>query len=399
MCALPKSEEKPSVELADIFRLHGEAYCRENTLTPEQHNVLNAIRNCRTSVLGGHVERCNHCSALHCSYNSCRNRHCPKCESFKAAQWLQARQTELLPVPYFHVVFTLPHELNNLVLYNKKILYDLLFEAVWETLNTLGRDPKRLNGVMGVLAILHTWGQTLSQHNHLHCIVPGGALQENGEWKAAKSNYLFPVKVLSKLFRRIFMRKLRKLYQQQALKLPDQLTEKLSKNHVNELFEVILKKEWVVYAKPPFATPEKLLQYLGRYTHKIAISNYRILSCDETSVTFSWRDYADGNKEKIMRLAPDEFIRRFLSHVVPEGFRRIRSFGFLSNACKAEKIQIIQEQLHYAPNPQTEKKDTATLMLVLTGIDITRCPICQQGTLQRIREIPCALRKTTVDTS
>lgn len=326
MCTLPEQVAKPSVELADIFRMHGDSYIQEHILTPEQHKVFNAVKNCRTHVLGGHVEQCNKCDSIQISYNSCRNRHCPKCESFKAAKWLEARQAELLPVRYFHVVFTLPHELNNLVLYNKRILYNLLFESAWGTLKKLGSDPKRLNGEMGMLSILHTWSQNLSQHNHVHCIVPGGALQSNGKWKASK-NYLFPIKVLSKLFRGIFVSLLRNLYEQQQIKLPDKLTEKLSKNNFDKLLDTIMEKDWVVYAKPPFENSENLLSYLGRYTHKIAISNYRILSCDDQWVTFSFRDYADDNKVKIMQLGPEEFIRRFLSHVVPDGFMRIRSWA------------------------------------------------------------------------
>jgi hypothetical protein len=393
VCTQSRRERKSPVELADIFRMHGDAYCQTNTLTPEQYKVLHAIKNCRTNVLGGHIEQCDRCAAIKYAYNSCRNRHCPKCESFKAAQWLEARQAELLPVHYFHVVFTLPHELNHLVLYNKQLLYNLLFESAWETLNTLGKDPKRLNGQMGMLAILHTWGQNLSQHNHVHCIVPGGALQLNGQWVSTK-NYLFPVKVLSKLFRGIFVSKLRSLYQQGKLKL-DRLTE----NGIDRLLDVLMEKDWVVYAKPPFASPEKLLNYLGRYTHKIAISNCRILAFDEQSVTFKWRDYADNNKEKIMQLTPAEFIRRFLSHVVPKGFMRIRSFGFMANACKEKNIQVIQKQLKCKPVNTIEKKDAATLMLELTGKDITLCPTCKQGILKRISDIPSKFKNTVFDTS
>jgi Putative transposase/Transposase zinc-binding domain len=399
MCTLPERVVKPPVELADIFRMHGDTYVQDNILTPEQYKVFNAVKNCRTSVLGGHVEQCDQCDAIQCAYNSCRNRHCPKCESFKAAKWLEARQAELLPVRYFHVVFTLPHELNNVVLYNKRVLYNLLFESAWETLKKLGTDPKRLNGEMGMLSILHTWGQNLSQHNHAHCIVPGGALKSNGEWKEAK-NYLFPVKVLSKLFRGIFVSKLRNVYQAHQLKLPDYTqAEKLSKNNFDNLLDAIMKKDWVVYAKPPFASPENLLNYLGRYTHKIAISNYRILACDDQWVTFKWRDYADGNKVKIMQLKSEEFIRRFLSHVVPNGFMRIRSFGFLANACKADKIQAIHKQLGYEPENSAEKKDVKTLMVELTGKDIMLCPVCKEGKLKRMSEIPSKLRKIIFDTS
>jgi Putative transposase/Transposase zinc-binding domain len=398
VCVAPKREITSPVELADIFRLHGDAYCQANTLTPEQYKVFHAITNCRTSVLGGHVEQCDQCNAIQCAYNSCRNRHCPKCESFKAAQWLEARQAELLPVRYFHLVFTLPHELNNLVLYNKQLLYNLLFESAWQTLKTLGNDPKRLNGEMGMLAVLHTWSQNLSQHNHVHCIVPGGALKLNGQWQSSK-NYLFPVKVLSKLFRGIFISRLKGLYQQDRLKLPDQLTQSLDRNKFGQLLDVLMEKEWVVYAKPPFASPENLLNYLGRYTHKIAISNYRILAVDEQSVTFKWRDYADGNKEKVMQLKPEEFIRRFLSHVVPEGFMRIRSFGFWANACKAKKLQLIRKQLKCKPANVIKKKDAAILMFELTGKDITRCPFCKQGKLKRIGDIPSQLKDTVFDSS
>jgi hypothetical protein len=378
--------------------MHGDAYVKANTLAPEQHKVLNAIKNCRTSVLGGHVEECDKCGVIQCAYNSCRNRHCPKCESFKAAKWLAARQSELLPVRYFHVVFTLPHELNNLVLYNKRILYNLLFESAWETLKKLGKDPKRLNGEMGMLSILHTWGQTISQHNHVHCIVPGGALQLTGKWEASK-NYLFPVKVLSKLFRGVFVSKLRILYQQNQLKLPDKFTENLFKNNFDELLDIIMQKDWVVYAKPPFANSKDILNYLGRYTHKIAISNYRIVAVDDKCVTFSFRDYADDNKIKIMQLKSEEFIRRFLSHVVPDGFMRIRTFGFWANACKANKIQAIQKQLNSKPTDTLEEKNAATLMLELTGKDITLCPACKQGKLRRISEIPSKLCKILFDTS
>jgi hypothetical protein len=398
VCVAPKRETTSPVELADIFRMHGQAYCQVNTLTPEQYKVFHAMTNCRTSVLGGHVEQCDQCNAIQCAYNSCRNRHCPKCESFKAAQWLEARQAELLPVRYFHVVFTLAHELNHLVLYNKQLLYNLLFESAWQTLKTLGNDPKRLNGEMGMLAVLHTWSQNLSQHNHVHCIVPGGALKVNGQWQSSK-NYLFPVKVLSKLFRGIFISKLRCLYQRGRLKLPDQLTELLDRNEFDQLLDVLMEKEWVVYAKPPFASSELLLNYLGRYTHKIAISNYRILAVDEQLVTFKWRDYADGNKEKVMQLKPEEFIRRFLSHVVPDGFMRIRSFGFLSNACKAKKLQIIRKQLKCKPANAIERKCVATLMFELTGKDIALCPICKQGKLKRIGDIPSQLKDTVFDSS
>ena len=384
MCDIKSGQEKHGAELADVFRMHGQSYCESNTLTPEQYKVMHAIENCRTSVLGGHVDACEQCGYQQNSYNSCRNRHCPKCESFKASEWLEARQAELLPVPYFHVVFTLPHELNILVMYNKRQLYNLLFQSVWQTLQTLGKDPNRLNGEMAMLAVLHTWGQTLSQHNHLHCIVPGGALTEDGQWNPSKPNFLFPVKVMSDIFRGVYVTKLRALYEANELKLPPSI-------NLDTLLNTLMTKNWNVYAKEPFAGPEQLLNYLGRYTHKIAISNYRILSCDENSVTFKWRDYADGNKVKIMKLTPHEFIRRFLQHVLPDGFMRIRSFGFLSNAAKNKKIPIIQNLLDYTPEAPKEKRDIKTRLLEVTGKDISICPVCKKGRLKRVTTLNSTL--------
>ncbi len=398
MCVEQKNERTASVEIAQVFRQHGDSYCLENKLTPGQYKVMNAIKNCRTRVLGGHVDQCDYCSEIQCSYNSCRNRHCPKCESFKAAAWIEDRKAELLPVSYFHVVFTLPHELNNTVLYNKKILYDLLFQAAWKTLKTLGEDKNRLGGEMGMISVLHTWSQTLSVHNHLHCIVPGGALKANGQWQSAKK-YLFPVKVLSKLFRRFYVSGLRELYEKNRLKLPDQLTDSVTSLNFDQWLKGLMGKDWVVYAKAPFAGPEKLLNYLSRYTHKIALSNHRILACDDQWVTFHWRDYSDGNQIKIMQLKPEEFIRRFLSHVLPEGFMRIRGFGFLANACKAKKVKMIQEQLHYQPKKSIKGRSIAERMLELTGQDITLCPLCQIGHLKRISDIPSLFDKTVQDTS
>ncbi len=392
MCDKQTPEQKHETELADIFNQHADAYCEKNTPTPEQYKVIHAILNCRTSALGGHVDECDQCGAKQNSYNSCRNRHCPKCESFKAVRWLDDRQAELLPVPYFHVVFTLPHELNTLVLYNKSILYNLLFKSSWETLKTLGKDPDRLNGEVGMLSILHTWGQNLSQHNHVHCIVPGGALTADGEWNPANKEYLFPVKVMSEIFRGLFVTKLKKHHEDKELKLPPSID-------MDSLLNTLMEKSWNIYAKKPFAGPEKLLNYLGRYTHKIAISNYRVVSCDESHVEFKWRDYSDNNKIKTMKLKPDEFIRRFLQHVLPNGFMRIRSFGFLSNACKKKKVAIIQKLLDHTPKEANEKRDAKTLMFEITGKDVSICPICKQGKLRRVSALYAKFGSTKFDTS
>jgi len=403
MCDQKHRRDKISVELGDVFRLHGKSYCQNKTLTPQQYKVINAIRNCRTSALGGHIEQCDCCNNIHISYNSCRNRHCPKCQSIKTARWLDDRKKELLPTPYFHVVFTLPHELNTLVLYNKQQLYSLLFQSAWETIKTLGQDPKRLNGLMGALAVLHTWGQNISCHNHVHCIVPGGALVNSKQWKSSKSNYLFPVKVMSKIFRGIFISGLRNIYEKGLLKIPNDPDAKtnfgVGKNF-DALLDKLMGKSWVVYAKEPFAGPEKLLDYLGKYVNKIAISNNRILSCDKDSVIFKWRDYSDNNKIKIMKLKPEEFMRRFLNHIVPPGFMRIRFFGFWANACKKKNIEVIRKLLSYKPNKkEKQKKDIQSLMFELTGVDITLCPKCKKGHLHAIQTIQNKFAKTKFDTS
>lgn len=388
---MTQSSSQPSVELADVFRMHAENYCKQHTLIPEQHKVVHAILNCRTEALGGHVYACDNCEHLQIAYNSCRNRHCPKCQSLRTSKWLEDRRKELLPVHYFHLVFTLPHELNHLISYNKKAMYDLLFQSAWKTLKTLGADPKRLDGLMGMLAVLHTWGQNLLSHNHLHCIVPGGALTDKLKWVPSKKNFLFPVKVISKLFRGFYVSGVRLLHKNNKLKLPNT-------QDINALLDKLMSKEWVTYAKEPFGGPEKLLDYLGRYTHKMAISNHRILACDKNSVTFKWRDYSDNNKVKVMKLQPDEFIRRFLSHVVPKGFMRIRFFGFLANACKAKNIKIIREQLAYEP-PVQEKKSTQEIMLALTGTDISICPHCHKGQLHKQQSLQPKIGNFLFDTS
>lgn len=402
MCNQENCRDKYSVELSNIFNMHKETYCKNNTLTPQQHKVINAICNCRTSILGGHVEQCDYCGNIHISYDSCRNRHCPKCQSLKTTKWLEDRRKELLPVPYFHVVFTLPHELNVLVLYNKKELYSCLIQAAWETIRILGKDPKRLNGLMGMIAILHTWSQNLLTHNHVHCIVPSGALTDDEKWQPSKSNYLFPVKVMSKIFRGVFVSSLRVMYNGNKLKIPNDPDLKTSldiRKNFETLLRGLMEKPWVVYSKKPFAGSKKLLDYLGRYVNKIAISNSRILSCDEKSVKFKWRDYSDGNKVKIMELKPEEFIRRFLSHVVPEGFIRIRFFGFLANACKNKKVTTIRKLLSYELPEEKQKKEMRLLMLELTGDDIALCPKCKKGHFYTIQTIPNRLTKTVFDTS
>lgn len=371
MCESATTAER-LYELADIFRKHGARFRNTHRLATPQYKAMRAIEACRTATYGGHILQCDKCGAIEQSYNSCRNRHCPKCQSLAKAKWLAARQKELLPTQYFHVVFTLPHEINLLAQYNHKLIYDLLFKSVWHAVSMLGGDPKHLGGEMGMISILHSWGQSLSQHIHLHCLIPGGAL--NQKWIPAKKGFLFPVKALSRLFRGYYVSKLREAYENQQFSYDPA--------KFNQLQNQLMAKDWVVYSKCPFAGPKQVLDYLGRYTHKIAITNNRIISCDNGKVTFKWKDYAHGNKEKIMTIDAQEFIRRFLVHVLPTGFVRIRHFGFLANRCRSNKIEVIRQLLDAKePDTSTSKEETAELMSELTGVDITLCPTCQCGKL------------------
>jgi len=372
MCKSATPVER-SCELSDIFRKYGPTFLDNHCLATTQYKAMRAIEACRTATLGGHILQCDECGTIVQSYNSCRNRHCPKCQSLAKAKWLAARQEELLPTQYFHVVFTLPHEINLLAQYNHKLIYDLLFASAWHAVNTLGSDPKHLGGKMGMIAILHTWGQNLSQHIHLHCVIPGGALKQL-EWISAKKGFLFPVKALSRIFQGYYVSKLREAYKNQQFSY-DPIK-------FNQLQDQLMAQDWVVYSKCPFAGPQQVLEYLGRYTHKIAITNNRIISYDNGKVTFKWKDYAHGNKVKIMTIDAQEFIRRFLIHVLPTGFVRIRHFGFLANRCRCDKIETIRQLLDVKEaDTTTSKKETSALMLELTGIDITLCPVCQCGKL------------------
>ncbi len=380
---------KGSVELADVFNTHAISYMKKNRLSKAQYKSVNAIRNCRTAAIGGNVQRCNCCSAEFNTYNSCRNRHCPKCQGLAKARWLSARQAELLPVGYFHVVFTIPHELNFLAGYNQTIIYNILFKAAWITISTLGKDKKRLDGLMGMLAALHTWGQALLQHVHLHCIVPGGALTDE-KWAPSRSKFLFPVRVMSKMFRKTFVNLLRKAYENNELKLHGAVADLARPGAFTSLLNQLEQKNWCVYSKKPFNGAKGAVDYLAKYVYKTAISNNRILSCDNNKVSFNWRDYSDDNKIKVMSLDSHEFIRRFLLHVLPDGFMRIRSFGFLANSCKAQKIQRILGLLNqFEPVvPDRKKESTDELMLRLTGVDINLCPKCKIGKLQTIKTLP-----------
>ena len=383
------SRAKNSAELSDIFNLYGDSYIKQHKLSLVQYKAVNAIRNCRTAALGGNVQRCPCCGAEIISYNSCRNRHCPKCQALAKAKWLEARQAELLPVEYFHVVFTIPHELNFIVGYNQGLIYNILFKSAWATIKTLGLDKKRLGGIMSMLAALHTWGQNLLQHVHLHCIIPGGALADK-KWVSCKPGFLFPVKVMSKIFRGTFVSLLRQAYQNNELKMQGVIADLANPKIFTNLLDQLMEKDWCVYSKKPFNGAKGAVDYLAKYVYKTAISNNRILSCDDGKVSFNWRDYSDHNKIKTMAVTADEFIRRFLAHILPDGFIRLRSFGFLANSCKAKNIPQILSLLNQKTEsiPARKKESADELMLRLTGVDINLCPKCKIGRLQTIKTIP-----------
>ena len=321
-----------------------------------QLRTLSAIKRCRTSALGGHIDACDSCGKINISYNSCRNRHCPKCQGNKRDDWIEARTTELLPVPYFHVVFTLPDSLNSLAIHDPKLVYNLLFETAWATLKTFGKN-KGLQS--GMIAILHTWGQNLSLHPHLHCIVPGGGVDKDGKWNNIRGdgNFLFPIKALSKVFRAKFCAALKERHYEQYLKIQKRLWE----------------KQWVVFAKKPFGNAHSVVEYLGRYTHKIAISNNRIISIDAQNVTFAYKDYKQNGIKKQMTLTHGEFIRRFAMHILPKRFVKIRHYGFLSSTWKRQKLKLLQEKLKVKVLEKAEKK-----------VFMPKCPCCKTGNLHRI---------------
>jgi hypothetical protein len=341
---------RPKLEVADIFRRHGAAWRAANTahLSLAQRRVMTAIEVCRTAALGGHVERCEDCAHTRIAYNSCRNRHCPKCQWTAAQAWLAARQAELLPVPYFHVVFTLPAALGAIAYQNKAKVYGLLFTAAAETLTTIAADPKHLGAEIGVTAVLHTWGQNLQHHPHVHCIVPGGGISPDGKrWIACKGAFFLPVRVLSRLFRRLFQQGLEAMHAAGELQFFTDLSALKHASAFRAYLAPLRKTEWVVYAKKPFAGPQQVLAYLARYTHRVAIANSRLLDLDETHVSFRWKDYRENGalKSKAMRLAVGEFLRRFLLHVLPSGFHRIRHYGLFANGHRTDKLDLCRRLL------------------------------------------------------
>jgi hypothetical protein len=364
---------RPTLEVADIIRAAGNSFIERNRdhLTWPQLKVLRAIRDCRTAALGGHLDRCSRCGRQAISYNSCRNRHCPKCQTNKRDRWLMKQTEDLLPLPYFHVVFTLPHDLSALVLQNKKLLYDLLLRTSAETLLEIAADSKHLGAQIGFLSILHTWGQNLLHHPHVHCVVPAGGLSPDGSrWIHTRPGFFLPVRVLSKVFRGKFVEALKNLSRKNKLQLHGPLKVLAEPPKFAKFLRQLFRQDWVVYAKPPFGGPEHVLHYLARYTHRVAISNHRLLAFENDRVTFRWKDYAHGNKKRKMTVSADEFLRRFLLHLLPRGFMRIRHFGILANRCRAPLIVRCQQLLVEAPRPQS----SAAVSIAQPAVWV--CPDC-----------------------
>jgi hypothetical protein len=390
---------RAALEVADIFRRCGPQYrlTHAGGLSRVQRRVMSAIELCRTAALGGHVEQCDACGHQRIAFNSCRNRHCPKCQSLARAQWLEHRQAELLPeVEYFHVVFTLPEPIAALAYQNKKALYDILFRTSAETLRTIAADPKHLGAEIGFITLLHTWGQNLQHHPHVHCVVPGGGIAPDGEhWIACRPGFFLPVRVLSRLFRRLFLDQLRHAFDTGVLHFYGQLEPLADAQAFAAWLAPAAQAEWVVYAKPPFGDARHVLNYLGRYTHRVAISNNRLMRFDGDAVTFRWKDYKHGAAPKTMTLAADEFIRRFLLHVLPDGFKHIRSYGLLANCHRTAKLATCRRLLGVAV-PAQETSDVADdyrdRYQRLTGQSLRDCPVCGKGHMVRIETfLPGAL--------
>ena len=367
------SIERPALELAEVVRRHGPGL--DDSLSGEQRRILRAIACCRTAALGGHVETCDQCHYRRIAYNSCRNRHCPKCQASACARWMDERAAELLPVEYFHVVFTLPDTFNALALSNKRILYGVLFNAVAQTLSEVAANPRHLGARIGFIGILHTWGQNLSLHPHVHCVVPGGGVSPDGSrWIGCKPGFFLPVRVLSKVFRGKFIDLLKQARAAGKLLGAD------NEDDFTQLLNASVKHDWGVYAKPPFGGPEQVLKYLARYTHRIAISNRRLVAIDDQTVTFNWKDYAHGNRTRTLTLQGQEFLRRFLLHAIPRGFMRIRHFGLLANRARTQNLETCRRLLS-VPSPA----DAGSCPSLLADPSLTGatehacCPLCGRG--------------------
>ena len=383
---------REGLEVADVFRHFGPAFRDRHgaSLSTARRRAISAIEHCRTAALGGHVERCGECGHQRIAYNSCRNRNCPKCQGLARAQWLEDRQAELLDVPYFHVVFTVPDEIATIAFHNQTVVYDVLFRAASETLRTIAADPKHLGAEIGFLAVLHTWGQNLSHHPHLHCLVPGGGITPDGRtWIACRPGFFLPVRVLSRMIRGLFLHYLAQAFAAGELNFFSVHRHLHEPAAFRRYLAPLHRTEWVVYAKRPFAGPAQVLDYVGRYTHRVAISNNRLVSMDNDKVRFRWKDYRDGNRQKTMTLEGGEFIRRFLVHVLPDGFHRIRYYGFLGNCHRTRKLALCRELLGMVSTaPADPPADYRDRFETLTGQSLRACPHCQTGIMAVIGCIP-----------
>jgi Putative transposase/Transposase zinc-binding domain len=378
---------RPKLEVADVFRRYGAAYREQHgaSMSTAQRRVMTAIEVCRTAALGGHLEQCDQCGHERNCFNSCRDRHCPKCQSLARAQWIEDRQAELLPVGYFHIVFTVPQEIAAIAFQNKEPVLGILFRVAAETLRTIASDPKHLGAEVGFFAVLHSWGQNLQFHPHLHCVVPGGGLSPDGQrWISCRPDFFLPVRVLSKLFRRLFLEALQCAFDCGTLRFFHGLRPLADRGSFARYLAKSKKHRWVVYAKRPFAGPQQVLDYVGRYTHRVAISNNRLLDIEEGQVRFKWKDYRHGDQIKTMALDADEFIRRFLMHVLPAGFHRIRYYGFLGNRHRSERLTRCRQLLDMTTtevraDPHSTAKGYRERYQQLTGRSLRQCPQCKQG--------------------
>jgi len=387
---------RPRLEVADVVRAHAECYLMRHAASAAQRRVLRAIARCRTAALGGHIAECDHCRHRKIAYNSCRNRHCPKCQGTATARWLQQRATELLPVPYFHVVFTLPDTLRPLALQNPRLLYSGLFQAAAETLLEVAAHPKRGAVRIGFLAVLHTWGQNLLHHPHVHCVVPGGGLSEDGlRWIPGRANYFLPTRILSRVFRGKFIHWLKRMRERGELQFHGQLRGLCDAETWQQFLRRAVRRPWVVYAKAPFGGPAQVLKYLARYTHRVAISNRRLVSLQEGKVTFRYKDYARNQTRKLLTLEGEEFLRRFLLHVLPRGFVRIRHYGYMANRERSENLERCRRLL--LPPPQDFPIDEGNSLPSLESRSDLRpaqltaaCPVCRHGTMQCVEVFSCS---------
>jgi hypothetical protein len=398
--------DRPKWEVADIFRGYGGEYREKHgaSMSTAERRVMSAIELCRTSALGGQIEQCDQCGHRCICYQSCRNRHCPKCQSLARAKWIEDRRHELLNCEYYHVVFTVPDKIAALAYQNKEVVYNILFQATAETLRTIAADPKHLGAEIGFFAVLHTWGSALLHHPHLHCVIPGGGLSSEGtRWVPCKPGFFLPVRVLSLLFRRLFLERLQNAFDDGKLRFFSALEYLRDRCEFARYLEPVRKSKWVVYAKRPFAGPEQVLDYVGRYTHRVAISNNRLLDIEGGQVSFRYKDYRNQGQQKTMTLSAEEFIRRFLLHVLPHGFHRIRYYGFQGNRYRKEKLdqcrQLLGMPIPEVPTESSETRDYRDRCEELNGVSLRICPVCRRGHMVLIDAFEARSRPAIKDTS